>query len=61
MRICIHIINIFIYRWSYGVLLWEIMSLGGVPYSTIPNMEELLKLLQNGHRMEKPDHCSIDV
>ncbi|XP_065650913.1 uncharacterized protein LOC101239423 isoform X5 [Hydra vulgaris] len=43
--------------WSYGVLLFEIITLGGTPYPTITN-NELLTLLKSGYRMERPDNCS---
>ncbi|CAH3147638.1 unnamed protein product, partial [Porites evermanni] len=46
--------------WSYGVLLWEMATLGGVPYPTLTNTE-LYRLLNSGYRMEKPDMSSDEV
>ncbi|XP_065650910.1 fibroblast growth factor receptor 2-like [Hydra vulgaris] len=43
--------------WSYGIVLFEIVTLGGTPYPTIPN-SELLTLLKSGYRMNRPENCS---
>ncbi|XP_065682566.1 uncharacterized protein LOC100212647 [Hydra vulgaris] len=43
--------------WAYGVVLFEIITLGGTPYPGISN-RELLSLLKSGYRMEKPENCS---
>ncbi|XP_078269659.1 fibroblast growth factor receptor 2-like isoform X2 [Rhinoraja longicauda] len=46
--------------WSFGVLMWEIFTLGGSPYPGIP-VEELFKLLKEGHRMDRPANCTNDL
>ena len=46
--------------WAYGVLLWEIMTLGDNPYPSV-QMETLHELLKSGHRMECPCECPSEV
>uniref|UniRef100_A0A8C4NDH6 receptor protein-tyrosine kinase n=1 Tax=Eptatretus burgeri TaxID=7764 RepID=A0A8C4NDH6_EPTBU len=43
--------------WSYGVLLWEIFSLGETPYPDRPVDTGFYKEIRNGYRMAPPDLC----
>lgn len=43
--------------WSYGILLYEIITLGCTPYIDIP-VEHLFEYLNEGNRMAKPDNCN---
>ncbi|KAL3176040.1 hypothetical protein MRX96_010748 [Rhipicephalus microplus] len=42
--------------WSFGVLLWEVASLGAAPYAGVAN-HQLLDFLTAGHRLTKPVNC----
>uniref|UniRef100_A0A4W4F3F1 Vascular endothelial growth factor receptor 3 n=1 Tax=Electrophorus electricus TaxID=8005 RepID=A0A4W4F3F1_ELEEL len=47
--------------WSFGVLLWEIFSLGASPYPGIQIDEEFCKRLKDGTRMRAPDNASPEI
>ena len=46
--------------WSFGVLMWEIFTLGGNPYPTVP-VEKLFDYLKDGNRMSKPMYCDDEM
>ena len=47
--------------WSFGVVLWEIFSLGKVPYPGLQFDDSFIRRLQNGYRMEKPEFATNDI
>lgn len=42
--------------WSFGVLLWEIMSMGYMPYTGCAN-RDVMQLVTSGGRLEPPFNC----
>uniref|UniRef100_A0A672JTY1 receptor protein-tyrosine kinase n=1 Tax=Sinocyclocheilus grahami TaxID=75366 RepID=A0A672JTY1_SINGR len=46
--------------WSYGVLLWEVVSLGGTPYCGM-TCAQLYEKLPQGYQLEKPLNCDDEV
>lgn len=42
--------------WSFGVLLWEIMSMGYMPYTGCAN-REVMQLVTSGGRLDPPANC----
>ncbi|KAL6473986.1 hypothetical protein MHYP_G00175470 [Metynnis hypsauchen] len=47
--------------WSFGILLWEIFTLGGTPYPDLPMNELFYNALKRGYRMAKPMHASEEI
>jgi RYK receptor-like tyrosine kinase len=46
--------------WSFGVVLWEVMTLGRIPYEDVPP-EDMLSVLTTGLRLEQPKNCPEDL
>ncbi|XP_011302363.1 uncharacterized protein [Fopius arisanus] len=46
--------------WSFGILMWEIVTLGSTPY---PDMaaREVMRNVQNGYRLQRPSHCRSEL
>ncbi|OCT99505.1 hypothetical protein XELAEV_18005287mg [Xenopus laevis] len=47
--------------WSYGILLWEIFSLGSSPYPRIPVDSKFYKMIKDGYRMMSPECAPLEM
>ncbi|XP_023244351.1 platelet-derived growth factor receptor alpha-like isoform X4 [Centruroides sculpturatus] len=47
--------------WSFGVLTWEIFSLGATPYPGMEVDAEFYKMLSRGFRMDRPEYAPPDL
>ena len=46
--------------WSYGVLVWELLTRGVTPYPDVDNWD-ILNYLKRGRRMPCPSHCPPEI
>ena len=46
--------------WSFGILLWEVYSMGAAPYAELTAMEAMLAVAA-GHRLSQPRDCPDGV
>ncbi|XP_028407050.1 fibroblast growth factor receptor 4-like isoform X2 [Dendronephthya gigantea] len=46
--------------WSFGIVLWEMFTLGGSPYPGIHSVD-ICEYLCNGNRMESPLYCPNEI
>jgi serine/threonine protein kinase len=47
------------FSWSYGVLLYELFTLGKTPYPTV-QPSDMLAYLESGQRLPKPEPLCTD-
>ncbi|XP_035664722.1 proto-oncogene tyrosine-protein kinase receptor Ret-like [Branchiostoma floridae] len=47
--------------WSFGILLWEIATLGGTPYPGMSADREIISWLEEGNVMEVPEDCCQEL
>ncbi|XP_050298683.1 tyrosine kinase receptor Cad96Ca [Anthonomus grandis grandis] len=46
--------------WSFGVLIWEIVTLGSTPYPGL-SAAEVMRKVRDGYRLDKPEHCRREI
>ncbi|XP_078659370.1 fibroblast growth factor receptor 4-like isoform X1 [Branchiostoma floridae x Branchiostoma belcheri] len=46
--------------WSYGITMWEVLTLACTPYPGL-SPPAMMERLRNGFRMSKPVHCNDEV
>ncbi|XP_019645247.1 PREDICTED: fibroblast growth factor receptor 2-like [Branchiostoma belcheri] len=46
--------------WSFGVLLWEIMAMGNLPYEGMKG-KRMMDMIKDGGRLKKPSNCPAEI
>ncbi len=47
--------------WSFGILLYEMLSFGQIPYANIETTEAVIEFVNSGERLTKPEMASDDM
>lgn len=47
--------------WSFGILMWELFSLGSAPYPDIETYVELHSKIRDGYRLAKPESATQEM
>ena len=46
--------------WSFGILIWEIVTLGSTPYPGLA-AAEVMRRVRDGYRLDKPEQCRREL
>lgn len=46
--------------WSFGILIWEIVTLGSTPYPGLA-AADVMRKVRDGYRLDKPEHCRREL
>jgi hypothetical protein len=49
-----------VFQWAFGVLLWELMTLGQQPYADVDPFE-MAAYLREGYRIAQPMNCPDEL
>ena len=55
--------GVFTYKtdmWSFGVLLYEIITFGSIPYQMLTNAE-VFEAVKSGHTLTLPEECTDEL
>lgn len=47
--------------WSFGILLYEIMTYGKTPYTGMTGTQVIQKLTKENYRLSQPDNCPTEI
>lgn len=54
------IVMIIFFQWSFGVLLWELVTLAQEPYAEVDPFE-VESFLRDGYRLAQPANCPDEL
>lgn len=55
-KICVDMIATVVFQWSFGIVLWELLTRGVTPYPDV-EPKNIKSYLNGGKRLKKPRQC----